>query len=95
MLIELDLLAFTVFRLAYGTLLIAVLFVPFGIYNSMTEPYVSGALWGFMLPVGYVAAASGVACNSLSTVNPAEETGDRLSSDINWLLDVVFRIGIS
>ena len=27
----------------------------------MNEPYVSGALWGFMLPVGYVAAASGVA----------------------------------
>ena len=42
-------------------MLIAVLFVPFGIYNTMTEPYVSGALWGFMLPVGYVAAASGVA----------------------------------
>ncbi len=41
-------------------MLIAVLFVPFGIYNTMAEPYVSGALWGFMLPVGYVAAASGV-----------------------------------
>jgi hypothetical protein len=27
----------------------------------MSEPYVSGALWGFMLPAGYVAAASGVA----------------------------------
>jgi hypothetical protein len=27
----------------------------------MAEPYVSGALWGFMLPVGYVAAASGIA----------------------------------
>src|SRR3989304_5640045 len=26
----------------------------------MAEPYVLGALWGFMLPVGYVAAASGV-----------------------------------
>ena len=61
MLIELDLLAFTVIRLAYGALLIAVLFVPFGVYHSMTEPYVSGALWGFMLPLGYVAAASGVA----------------------------------
>ena len=53
--------AFTLARLAYGAMLIAVLFVPFGIYNTMTEPYVSGALWGFMLPVGYVAAASGVA----------------------------------
>src|SRR3989304_10448360 len=61
MLIELDLLAFTVIRLAYGALLIAVLFVPFGVYHTMAEPYVAGALWGFMLPVGYVAAASGVA----------------------------------
>jgi len=48
-------------RLAYGALLIAVLFVPFGFFHSMTEPYVSGVVWGFMLPIGYVAAASGVA----------------------------------
>jgi hypothetical protein len=47
-------------RLAYGAVLIAVLFVPFGLFNTMAEPYVSGAVWGFMLPVGYVAAASGV-----------------------------------
>ena len=52
---------FLLLRLAYGAMLITVLFVPFGIYNTMAEPYVSGALWGFMLPVGYVAAASGVA----------------------------------
>ena len=50
-----------IFRLAYGALLIAVLFVPFAFYHTMAEPYVSGAIWGFMLPVGYVAAASGVA----------------------------------
>ena len=55
------LLSFTHARLAYGAMLIAVLFVPFSIYNTMAEPYVSGALWGFMLPVGYVAAASGIA----------------------------------
>jgi len=48
-------------RWAYGAMLVAVLFLPFGVYHTMTEPYVSGALWGFMLPVGYVAAASGVA----------------------------------
>lgn len=48
-------------RLAYGAVLIAVLFIPFGLYNTMVEPYVSGAIWGFMLPVGYVAAASGLA----------------------------------
>jgi hypothetical protein len=61
MLIVLGLLAFTVLRWVYGFVLFAVLFVPFGIYNTMTEPYLSGAIWGFMLPVGYVAAASGVA----------------------------------
>jgi len=49
-----------ILRLAYGAVLIAVLFLPFGLYNTMAEPYVSGAVWGFMLPVGYVAAASGV-----------------------------------
>jgi len=52
--------ALQLLRLAYGAVLIAVLFVPFGLYNTMAEPYVSGAVWGFMLPVGYVAAASGV-----------------------------------
>jgi hypothetical protein len=50
-----------ILRLAYGALLIAVLFVPFALYNTMAEPYVSGAIWGFMLPVGYVSAASGFA----------------------------------
>jgi hypothetical protein len=50
-----------ILRLAYGAVLIAVLFLPFGLYYTMAEPYVSGAVWGFMLPVGYVAAASGVA----------------------------------
>ena len=52
--------ALQLLRLAYGAVLIAVLFVPFRLYHTMAEPYVSGALWGFMLPVGYVAAASGV-----------------------------------
>ena len=50
-----------IFCLAYGALLIAVLFVPFAFFNTMAEPYVSGAIWGFMLPIGYVAAASGIA----------------------------------
>jgi hypothetical protein len=50
-----------ILRLAYGALLIAVLFVPFGLYHTMAEPYVSGTIWGFMLPIGYVAAASGIA----------------------------------
>lgn len=50
-----------ILRLAYGAILIAVLFLPFGLYNTMAEPYASGVVWGFMLPVGYIAAASGVA----------------------------------
>ena len=53
--------AFQFLRLAYGAVLFAVLFLPFGLYHTMAEPYVSGALCGFMLPVGYIAAASGVA----------------------------------
>ena len=52
---------FQILRLAYGAVLIAVLFLPFGLYNTMTEPYISGVVWGFMLPVGYIAAVSGVA----------------------------------
>ena len=55
------LMALQILRLAYGAVLFAVLFLPFGLYNTMAEPYVSGALWGFMLPVGYIAAASGLA----------------------------------
>ena len=51
--------ALRILRLAYGAMLIAVLFLPFGLYNTMAEPYVSGVVWGFMIPVGYVAAASG------------------------------------
>jgi len=52
--------ALRILRLAYGAVLIAVLFLPFGLYNTMAEPYASGAVWGWMLPVGYVAAASGI-----------------------------------
>lgn len=42
-------------------MLIAVFILPFGLCNTMAEPYVSGVVWGFMLPVGYAAAISGVA----------------------------------
>ncbi len=52
---------FQILRMAYGAMLITVLFLPFGLYNTMAEPHVSGVLWGFMLPVGYLAAASGIA----------------------------------
>ena len=52
--------ALQILRLAYGAVLFAVLFFPFGLYHTKAEPYVSGAVWGFMLPVGYIAAASGL-----------------------------------
>ena len=52
--------AFTFIRLAYGLMLIAVLFVPLGAYHSRVEPYVTGFLWGYELPVGYVALVSGL-----------------------------------
>ena len=48
-------------RVAYGLMLVAVLFVPFGTYHSLVEPYVTGFLFGFDLPVGYVALVSGLA----------------------------------
>ncbi len=75
--------AFRILRLAYGAVLIAVLFLPFGLYNTMAEPYVSGAVWGWMLPVGYVAAASGVAV----ILYPREELLRRLG--FGYLLVVV------
>jgi hypothetical protein len=52
--------ALQILRIAYGVLIVAIFFLPFGLYHTMAEPYVSGALWGFMLPVGYIAAASGI-----------------------------------
>jgi hypothetical membrane protein len=50
-----------VFRVIYGLLLVAVLLIPIGVYHSRTEPYIVGSLWGFQLPVGYVALVSGLA----------------------------------
>ena len=47
-------------RLAYGAVLISLLFVPFGAYHSRVEPYISGFLWGYHLPVGYAALVSGL-----------------------------------
>ncbi len=49
-----------ILRIVFGMLLVAVLFIPFGVYHSLTEPYIVGHLWGFLLPVGYVAAALGI-----------------------------------
>jgi hypothetical protein len=50
---------FRLLRLAYGAVLIALPFMLFGVFHTMAEPYVAGALWGSMLPVGYVAGRVG------------------------------------
>lgn len=41
-------------RVLFGVLFMALLIFPFGVYHSMVGPFISGCLWGFKLPVGYV-----------------------------------------
>ena len=41
-------------QLAYGIMLGSLLVMPFGVYHSMSEPYIIGSLWGYHLPIGYV-----------------------------------------
>lgn len=48
-------------RLAYGVILSALLFTPFGVYHSRVEPYITGYLWGYNLPIGYVGVLLGTA----------------------------------
>ena len=43
-----------VLRLAYGVMVGAFLVMPFGVYHSISEPYITGYLWGYNLPIGYV-----------------------------------------
>ena len=50
---------YSLLRLSGGLLLAAIFFAPFGVYHSVSEPYISGYLWGFNLPVGYVALLTG------------------------------------
>jgi len=47
-------------RLTYGFALIAIIFTPFGVYHSISEPYIIGSLWGYHLLVGYVGLVSGI-----------------------------------
>jgi hypothetical protein len=47
-------------RLAYGVMLGALLFTPFGVYHSRVEPYIIGYLWGYNLPIGYVGVLLGI-----------------------------------
>ena len=47
-------------RLIFGIALAFLVFAPFGVYHSISEPYVSGLLWGYNLPVGYVGLLLGI-----------------------------------
>jgi hypothetical protein len=48
-------------RLAYGVMLGALLVMPFGVYHSRVEPYITGYLWGYNLPIGYLGLLLGIA----------------------------------
>ena len=47
-------------RLAYNAMLAALFFVSFGVYHSISEPYIQGCLFGYELPVGYVGLFLGI-----------------------------------
>ena len=47
-------------RLVYGIMLGAMLVTPFGVYHSRSEPYITGYLWGYHLPIGYVGLLLGL-----------------------------------
>ena len=48
-------------RVFYAAMLGALLVTPFGVYHSVSEPFVTGYLWGYNLPIGYVGLLSGIA----------------------------------
>jgi len=48
-------------RLTYGVTLAVLLVTPFGVYHSRVEPYITGYLWGYNLPIGYVGLLLGIA----------------------------------
>ena len=49
-----------ILRVIYGLVLVAMLFIPFGVYHSRSEPFIIGSLWGYNLPVGYVGLILGL-----------------------------------
>jgi hypothetical protein len=51
---------FELVRLAYGVMLGSLLIMPFGVYHSTAEPYITGSLWGYYLPIGYVGFLLGI-----------------------------------
>ena len=56
-------------RWVYGLVLAAILFTPFGVYHSLSEPYITGYLWGYNLPIGYVGLASGLLAISYKKID--------------------------
>jgi hypothetical protein len=51
---------FQLVQLAYGVMLSALVITPFGVYHSRVEPYITGYLWGYNLPIGYVGVLLGI-----------------------------------
>ncbi len=49
-----------ILRAVYGLMLIALLITPFGVYHSLSEPYITGYLLGYHLPIGYAGLVSGI-----------------------------------
>jgi hypothetical protein len=47
-------------RLAYSVILGYLLVTPFGVYHSISEPYITGYLWGYDLPIGYIGLLLGI-----------------------------------
>ena len=51
---------FKLLRLCFSFMLMALLFIPFGVYHSRAEPYIIGSLWGYHLPIGYIGLLFGL-----------------------------------
>jgi len=49
-----------VVQIVYGVMLGGLLVMPFGVYHSISEPYIVGSLWGYQLPIGYVGVLLGI-----------------------------------
>ena len=79
-------------RLAYGAVLISLLFVPFGAYHSRVELYISGFLWGYHLPVGHVAFVSGLLVILYPRLTPLKGRLDFLVVVIGLVLLLSFAI---
>jgi len=47
-------------RFVYGLMLAGLLVTPFLFYHSRAEPYITGVLWGYQLPIGYVGLLLGI-----------------------------------